>query len=276
MGNIHIAIVHEIPGRVRLRLSLPPKDVGRIIKSIQKHEGIETIDFTQVTRSFLVKYKPTLVSSIEITVRTAMALSLENNNTAVHIIKDGSGKPLRPLDYYAGFSLLLSALGRTRFFLPMPKNLEYHAAAATTVSVLSHAWKEVKEDGVYHPEVLSAIYLVSAIINGQVLKASVLTWIVTFGRHLMDTSEDVCIVQALEVQEVSKKSYIDTVVRTSPNSTKKPLRLFLSALGKSMGIEISGNTYSLLERIKRMSTEHGNVLEGLGQNTERVYIRINQ
>lgn len=276
MNPNKITIAHEIPGRIRLRLRTPPRDLSSLAEAIEKHDGIKDVCFNQVTRSLLVLYKPTLVSSIEIAVRTAMVLSLEKQNAPIEICREGSGKPLKPLDYYAGVTLLLSLVARSQFLLRLPKNIEYHAAAATTLSVLNHAWQEIQEEGVYHPEVLSAVYLISSVINGNILKASVLTWLLTFGRHLLDVSGDACVIQALEVKEGEKENYVDAMARPRDGKAQNPMQLILTILGKSMGVDVGNSGHPLMENITEMSREHGNVLEGLGKGTGRVYMRINQ
>ncbi len=276
MEELRLTIVHELPGRLRLRMSRPSKNLQKLKDAVGKHEGLLDMTYNPVTRSLLVQYSPTVVSGTEIAVRTAMALSIESGNAPVKLYREGREEPLKPLDYYAGLTLVLAALSRTRFLPSMSGTMEYHAAGATTLSVMNHAWQEVKEEGVYHPEVLSAVYLIGSIINGNVLKASMLTWLLTFGRHLMDVSGDRLIVQALEVKEIEGKNYIDAVVRPDSSSMNNPIAFMVNVMGKSMGIEGQGKDSQLMENITIMSREHGNVLEGLSSGSERVYMRLNQ
>ncbi len=276
MEELRLTIVHELPGRLRLRLSRPSKDLQKLKEAVGKHEGFINMTYNPVSRSLLIRYRPALVSGTEITVRTAMALSIESANAPIKLYREGREQPLKPLDYYAGLTLMLAALTRTRFLPTMGGTMEYHAAGATTLSVMNHAWQEVKEEGVYHPEVLSSVYLIGSIINGNVLKASVLTWLLTFGRHLLDISGDRLIVQALEVKEIEGKNYIDAVVRPDSSSINNPIAFVVNVMGKSMGIEGQGKGSQLMDSITIMSREHGNVLEGLSAGNERVYMRLNQ
>ena len=276
MTDFRISIIHDLPGRLRLRLNFSMIDSCEVVKSIGKHKGIDKVTFNHITRSLLILYQPFLIKSIEIIVRSAIVLSLENGNAPIEIYTERKEKPLKPLDYYAGIALLLALVGKTGLVNTKPNILEYHGAAVTSLSVINHAWQEIKEEGLYHPETLSAVYLINGIIKGNVLKASVLTWVVTFGRHILDTTGDTCVMKALEVQEKQGKKSIDAVVRSSSLSLNNPIMFGVKVLGNSMGIDAKGSRHSLMERITRMSREHGDVLEGLGEKSERVYMRINQ
>jgi hypothetical protein len=67
--------------------------------------------------------------------------------------------------------------------------------------VLDHGWREVRERGYFDPEVLSLGYLVMAFFMGNFLKASVVTWLMTFGRHLLDAPRASIEVRPVEITQ---------------------------------------------------------------------------
>ena len=44
----------------------------------------------------------------------------------------------------------------------------------------------MRQQGYFDPEVLALAYLLMALVRGNFLKASVVTWLSTFGRHLIE------------------------------------------------------------------------------------------
>ena len=66
-----------------------------------------------------------------------------------------------------------------------PTRWDWLAGLGTAGAVMDHAWKELRERGTFDPEVLSLAYLVTAFVRGNLLTASVVTWLASFGRHLV-------------------------------------------------------------------------------------------
>lgn len=277
MNDLGVSIVHRIPGRIRMRLKRPPRSQNEFIYNIKRHDGIVLVDYTPITKSLLVYYNPSVVSSAEIIVRVGIALSLEYENAKVDLERVEKGQPLTGLDYYAAASLFGALISRG-FSLGASsiKMLEYNAGLSTLAAVLSHAWAEVKKEGIYDPEVISVVYLVNSMLKGNFIGASIITWIATFGRHLIAPIEEHCVLEATEFFGEENKPYVDVMVRQCNLNQvdANPFKIMVIGFGKMIGLNHK-NKMTVFEQIHQMSRKHGNVLEGVGKITTPVYMRLN-
>ncbi len=277
MSRLNVTIIHRIPGRLRVRLSRPPSHIDSLIDKVMKHEGIESISFSPISKSLLAYYKPSVISSTEILLRISIALSADYNNKTVQVEARHDTKHLVPLDYYSGASIMLAVVSRA-MGIPLGTRqwIDYNAGMSTAAAVLNHAWMEVKKEGIYDPEVVSVVYLINSLIKGNYLVASGITWAATFGRHLLEPINESCMVKAIEVNKDDDKTYMDVEVRPVIDNTASahPVRLFVHGLAKIVGLSPVKQQFSLMEQIKQVSKAHHNVLEGVGKVPSPVYMRI--
>lgn len=278
MNDLGVFVVHKIPGRIRMRLKRPPRSQNEFIYNIKRHNGIVIVEYTPITKSLLVYYNPSVVSSAEIIVRVGIALSLEYDNDKVDLARIEKGQPLTTMDYYAASSLIGALISKSFLFSQQGiKLIEYNAGMSTLAAVLRHAWIEVKKEGIYDPEVISVVYLVNSMLKGNFIGASIITWIATFGRHLLAPMEEHCVLEATEFTDDEDKPYVDVIVRhPNPNQiNSSPLKLLVIGFGKIVGLSHNKNKLTIFEQIQQMSRRHGNVLEGVGRITTPVYMRLN-
>lgn len=277
MKSLSITILHKIQGRVRIGLSNPPINVEKFMNHVKKHEGIDIIKFNHISKSLLVCYNPTVISFIEIIMRSSIALSLEYENSPVIIQNNCDKRPMTTMDYYSGASIL-GLLASKGLILGDSTNkiIEYNAGISTTIAVLNHAWSEVQRKGIYDPEVVSVVYLLRALINGNILTASTITWLATFGRHLFEFPTERFVLTTTEIKKSDGKDfYIDVTLKPliRKDYSSNPLRIVIVGLGKIIGISEKNHT-TLLDQIKLMAKKHGNILEGVNNKHESVYMRI--
>ncbi len=277
MSRLNVKIVHRIPGRLRVRLSRAPSKIDVFLDRVAKHDGIESISFNPVSKSLLAYYKPSVVSSTEILLRISIALSADHNNKSVQVDERHDTRRMVPIDYYSGGSILFALAVR---LLGVPETttkwIDYNAGLSTTASVLNHAWMEVKKEGIYDPEVVSVVYLINSLIKGNYLTASAITWIATFGRHLLEPVEESCLIKAMEVSEDDDKHYMDVEVRpvadkATPSST---LTLVVHGVARMVGLGPVKKHNSLIDQVKQVSKAHHNVLEGIGSKPSPIYMRL--
>ena len=81
-----------------------------------------------------------------------------------------------------------------------PSGWDWLAGLGTAWAVVDHAWKELRERGTFDPEVLTLAYLVTALVRGDFLVASVITWLASFGRHLVEMPPTGVQVRPIEVR----------------------------------------------------------------------------
>lgn len=276
MSRLNIKIVHRIPGRLRVRLSRAPSKVDVFLDRVAKHDGIESISFNPVSKSLLAHYTPSVVSSTEILLRMSIALSADHNNRTVQIDERHDTRKMVSIDYYSGGSIVLAALSR---LVGLPESsmrlIDYNAGVSTTASVLNHAWMEVKKEGIYDPEVVSVVYLINSLIKGNYLTASAITWIATFGRHLLEPSQESCLIKALEVNQDSDQNYMDVEVRPVVDSLKpsSSLTLIVHGIARMVGLG-PVKKHSLIDQIKQVSKAHHDVLEGVDSKPSPIYMRL--
>lgn len=274
MIPVDISIVHELPGRLRLRLFRPPTDAPAFTEAVRQHDGIESVVFQPRTRSLLIHYQPTEVSDVEIVVRVGVRLSLDYQQSYVRISRPDSTHPPGLMAYSAAGSIVMAALTNAVKTSPFHKALVNGAGGLTALAVVDHAWQEWQENQEYHPEVFSLIYLLGSLMSGHPLRASAITWLVTFGRHLVEHSGNACLLRADPGSQGTDNHYLDVVIRRDPSKPANPLNVLISALSASIGMQSRSQQNDLLESISQMASRHHHLLESLESHSGRIYLRL--
>jgi hypothetical protein len=275
-NGLQVEIVHEIPGRMRVRLSHPPGEPRRMGDTVKDHEGIDAVDYSSHTRSYLVRFDPGQVSSKEIVVRVGLALSLEHDGGVVRVTSASEPRELSMSALYS--AMLLAVTFATRFGAQNPSRLlEFMAGAGTAGAVLQHGYEEVRDRGDLDPEVLSVVYLLSAFYRGNLLPAAAFTWLATFGRHLIRQPS-----AGAELRPVKLPGDGDGAPRyevvVSPTHDRTGWRKLLLVLPKVFRYAVSGEGArrrpDLLGEIEKISLLHGEVLDGLGEMRQGIPMKI--
>lgn len=277
MNNLGVVIIHRLPGRIRYRLTRYPRDIKDFLEQVKRHDGIDKLVFSPVTKSLLIHYRPTLVSSTEITVRLGVALSIDYQNDRVRISHHIDTIKLQAIDYYSGLSLIaLAILKGSNPASSLLKYLQYNAGYSTVLAAINHAWIEMKRDGIYDLEVISVVYLINALLKGTFISAAAITWIATFGRHIFEPSAEECFIEASVIRG-ENEDFVDVVVsqRVENDSAQYSMRLLSDTLNKLIGRDSQNHYYLLMDQIKQMSRKHGNILEGIGKKPSPIYMRLN-
>jgi len=271
----NITVLHELPGRLRVQFSLPPLKPRSMEKAVREHEGIELIKYTPVTKTVLVKFDPALVSREEIIIRMAVFMSLENNNIPVQLFSQPQKKEMSDFAFYS--AVLLAAGFVSKYVLKTTKyNLvtEWAAGIGTAYAVLDHAWGEMRETGVFHPEVLSLSYLLISMIRGNYLPAAAFTWITTFGRHLVHAPD-----VGVEIRPVpSKEDPSQVKVSITPIRPEANKAAMLSLVPAALKYAFTGDAGALqgnlIDEIRNVARSHENVLDSLGKFKQGIPIQI--
>jgi len=184
-----LRIIHQIPGRIRVKMNILPENAQKMEKTVSSHPGIHEVSISPLTRTLLLRFEPDTISQEELIIRAAVYLSLENNFCPIKIYSDIEVKELSNMAFLSGF-FVISALGIKLFkrFSRIHPMLDWIAGISTAYSILDHGHRELKERGNFDPEVLSVLYLLMAFVQGNHLSASLFTWVATFGRHLLESS----------------------------------------------------------------------------------------
>jgi hypothetical protein len=275
-----LTVLHCLPGRVRMRLSQPPADPEALIGFVGEHAGMGPIAYTARTGSLLVRFDPHAVTSEEITLRTAFRYAIDLGNRPVRLLAAPEQVTLQNSAVISGIAVL-TALALRWLNPPKkgPRAIEWIAGLGTAVSVLEHGWRELRGRGYFDPEVLALAYLAAALVRGNVLKPSLVTWTATFGRHLVEAPSTGVLVEpvALPADEGRETRY-ELVVGPDVEARDR-LRLGIVGMLNSVlrYAMTGGGAHGLRgfwEELRDLSRVHGEVLEGSGRQREGIPIRF--
>jgi len=277
-NTLKVKVVHSLPGRVRLRLSVLPDDAGKMIKTVKNHPGIENIGFSQVTRSVLLRYNPAETSQEELIIRVAVFISLENELQPVQVFSDTGVSEVSDTAFLSGFLILVSLASRIVPQLATWRNMfDWIAGVGTAYSIFDHGYEEFRERGNFDPEVLSVIYLLTSFSQGKFLPATLFTWIATYGRHLIRYSAQNVEIHPRRIADSPKNKPQYEVVIDPINKLpgKKMLFRFLPMLIMNAAMGDKGRIAgTMMDEIRKVSQDHGEVLEGFGKFRNGIPIRL--
>jgi hypothetical protein len=252
-------------------------DIKELESVVRKHPGIIDYCYTVRTRSVLLRYEPKKVSEAEILLRVALCLSRDYELAPVRVFYANTLEAMTPTALVSGFAILVS--GVVHLFPRITRAkviLDWVAGIGTVGAVLEHALSDVRSLGRFHPESLSVVYLLTAFARANVLPAATITWVSTFGRHLVKPLRKGVEIRAVETKGGwlgRRTSYAVTVTEQKGFSGGRGLLQFFPAV---LADALSGGKPGesrLLEKIKDLSFEHGDTIEGLSELKNGITIR---
>jgi hypothetical protein len=273
-----VTVVHSLPGRMRVRLSSVPRNPDQLVASVREHPGMGEISFVPPTRSLLIHFDAHTVSQEEIALRIGFHLALDQGGRPVRLLAAPERTALHG-------SAVVSAVGLAmalamRWLSPGKKEnsrLDWAAGWTTAWSILDHGWRELRERGHFDPEVLGLAYLVTALVRGNFLTASVVTWLTAFGRHLIEVTPTGVEVVPLEVPGPAGNGPRYELV-VSPDTEAPERARILGALQGVLKYAMTGGGVhgfrNLWEELRDVSRIHGEVLEGYGRMRDGIPIRF--
>lgn len=269
-----MTICHSLPGRLRLRLSLPPSNPKKMISSVKDHEGIKHIIYTESTMSLLVLFDPGYVSQEEIIVRFAAVLSIDYDRMPTLVVTSPA------VHEVSNYALASGAVTMTAFIVRLLGTgsnrsiLNWMAGGSVGLSVLEHGWSEIKRKGIFDPEVLTLTYLVIAMLKGNLLSGAALTWIASFGRHLFQSP-----MNAFELRPMGGKAnteqYEMVITPKAYNPNPKSILNIIPALVELTQMGSKGPSIQMINEMKKVVQMHDKVLHGLGHYREGIPLKFN-
>lgn len=271
-----VTIEHEIPGRLRLRLSHALLEPERMRRLVEEHAGVGEVRYTAISRSVLVRYDSNHISPEEIVIRIATGLSLEHDNAGIRVLRRPATREMTDSAFYSGVVLVAAFVLRIMGQNQAANNaLDRIAGLTTAGAALHHGWVEYRLRGNFDPEVLSVTYLLTAMLGGNALPAAIFTWISTFGRHLVRLPSPGVEVRPAQTGRSGASPRFEVVVapeRTPPDKMTFfgliPTMLFQAITGKTPGKQ------SMIEDIRRVAEMHDQVLEGVSGFQRGIPLRI--
>ena len=180
-GALHFEILHALPGRLRVQIE-KPIDSERIFRNVT---GVLRCSYNPKIQTLLIEYDPDAVSEENLIVRLAAVYACEKQTKLLHI-KHSEEKRFS-MAPTGGLALALIGLdGLLKLTGAQLAGVSgWLSTGATLAAVVEHGYQELQTRGSFDPEVMSIIYLINSIGKTNTFQASLLAWIVTFGRHLV-------------------------------------------------------------------------------------------
>jgi hypothetical protein len=270
--SIHIS--HNLPGRVRFRFSKPLLEIEKLKLHVMEHEGIQKMNYSDVTRGMLVHFNENVIDLQEILIRTALAFSLENHLKSVYITRKTERQFITSKGIVAGISIVASGL--TTLLSPgspFQKSLDWLSAITTSAAVLEHAGYDYRKKGSVDPEVFSLVFLANrAISGGNLLFPSALTWVATFGRHFSSNEGEGIL---LEIRKTGEKDQ-NYEVNVSKSAAKTGYVDLLNVFAEKFLSSETGFDNTIFEKSKTLLKSHKTNLEGIGEKVNRIILNFNQ
>lgn len=180
-GAIHLEVLSAIRGRIRLQLEKPAASA----EAFQKIPGVLGCRYSPHIRTLLCEYDPNLISEDQLLIRLGAAYAAQTDARLLHIKHcEEQGFFMAPSGYLAllfiGLDGALSIAGS-----PLTAFTRWLSTGATLAAVVEHGYQELHVRGSFDPEVMSVVYLINSVGKPGAVRASMLAWIITFGRHLI-------------------------------------------------------------------------------------------
>ncbi len=258
-----ITIVHELPGRWRLRLSVPPEDPPRLIKHVRTHEGITEISYGPVVRSLLVRFDPNHVTREEIMMRIAVALSEQKGLVPVYVLTEPARRQVSPEVWISGLLLLLSYGMRLSGPRNNAQSADWIGGLSVAAAVAEHARHEHAERGTVDPEVWTLFYLIWALLRKNALRAAAITWLSVFGRHLLHYAQGVVEVRPVRSGSEDNDTYFQISLRAGIEGAEG--LSFPGQLLESVVAVMGGQAARFIGDLRNVTRLHDQVLHGLGR-----------
>lgn len=196
-----ILMVHKLEGRIRIKISHPIIDIKEAEKFIKEADGITCVRYNDTIKSMIIKYNPTIITTENVIIKISIFMSNTYGFSKVKFISDCHKSDMPLLSYYS----LISILGANVIKYLNPGNqvqefVNWIATGTTVGAIGEHAYAEMSEKGTVDPEVMSVMYLINSIGKGNMVNASLITWITTFGRHILKKSHESFIIKIEKTQ----------------------------------------------------------------------------
>lgn len=268
--ELSVTLLHELPGRIRMKLSAPQHNQERFEQALMAHDGLESVKYNPISKSLLVTYEIGHLTTEEILLRAAIALSVEYEYRPVEVHIGRSTEVMTDAAIIAG--LMLLAAGGVQIFSRAGSAswLTRATGVAVALAVGEHGWREAREHGYVHPEVLSVGYLLASWARGNILRGATVTWVASFGRHLLQGPEKCIDVRPINevYQENEPRTY---QIALAPQNQRFPLLRWAQGIMGIFGLSGFGGTVdSLYKEIQNMAQAHDRVMEGFDQETNGI------
>ncbi len=231
-----ILVEHMIEGRIRVKLSHSIIDETKLNQFFTKKEGIKLVRYNPYIKTLLVEFNSKKISVENVIFKIATILSEIYGFSKIKFISNNNKTDMPLLSYYSIILILgakivkyVSPTGQVQEFL------KWLATGTTVGAIVEHGYSEMRQRGTIDPEVMSIMYLINSIgKEGNMLNASLVTWITTFGRHILKKSNETFIlkIEKSKMRCEDKPCYDISILSEDINNNNKldSFRLFANEI----------------------------------------------
>ena len=178
---LHLDVLSAIPGRLRVQFERP----------IEAHlhfahiQGVTECRYNPRIQTLTCRYDESVISEEKLIIQLGAIYVSLCSGKLLHVKRcEEEGFSMAPSGYLAlGCIALDGAMSLTAS--PLQAFTRWLSAGATLAAVVEHGYQELHVRGSFDPEVMSMFYLVNSLGKPNGTRASMLAWILTFGRHLI-------------------------------------------------------------------------------------------
>ena len=180
-GAVHFEVLSAMRGRMRVQLEQPIRDEA----AFWRIPGIQNIRYNPRIQTLLCEYDAEIIPEETLIVRLGAVYASQTHAALLHIKRsEEEGFSMAPSGYLALICIGLDGM-TSLTASPFTTLTHWVATGATLAAVVEHGYRELALRGSFDPEVMSVVYLINSVGKPGAVRASLLAWIITFGRHLI-------------------------------------------------------------------------------------------
>lgn len=270
-----IVILSKLPNRLRVKLTSPLRNPKDILDKLNEHEGIVDCRYNSVIQSLLINFNSSKIEVEEVLIRISILYAKENGFKPVKIV---SSSPKREVPTLAYYSLgLIAVSGVSKLFIQNKVIQDFFnwVTAGTTVwSIVEHAKNEFESKGTVDPEVVSSMYLLNSIKNGEFIKSSLLTWVTTYGRHFINLNFEEVLIKVRKISKSCTNETFYDVSVISEHDTNKNMTFIKALVSKYIDKQTNGKS-NLTFTNNNMSLVQNKHFSGFKNECEKIVFTNN-
>lgn len=238
-----IVILSKLPNRIRVKLTLPVKSSDTILDKLNECEGILNIRYNPVISTLLINFDNNKMEVEELLIRISILYAKENEFKPIKIISSLPKREIPTLAYYSLGLIATSQIFKLFFQGKSIQGLVNWLTAGTTVwSIVKHAKEEFDSKGAVDPEVVSVMYLLNSIKNGNFINASAITWLTTYGRHFLNLNFEEVLLKVNKASSVCTNEIFYDVSLISESESNKNMTFIKALVTKYIERQTSGKS----------------------------------
>ncbi|KEI01611.1 hypothetical protein FDC62_10395 [Clostridium botulinum] len=222
MNQPTIIIVHRLNNRIRVKLSHPLRSVEEVIVAMEKRDGLESFKYNNITKSIVIYFNTNKISMEELIITLSVFYSKQYGMVPIKLTSDTPSRDMPASARYSLGAICISAISKILVSnTTIQKLLNWVAVSTTIGATIEHAYLEINTKGAFDPEVVSVMYLINSIGEGKFLRPSIITWLTTFGRHIIKPYYDNVELKINEICNSNDEAYYTIAVNTCEDTMQK-------------------------------------------------------